>query len=190
MADEQHGRSYHHSVVTSQSPHPHHPPHHVSYVSQSEEDDLILDDATEGGVDTNEFDKYLKYSGGQHQASHESNPNEETVTAIQMDSNHNYHHHHHHTLSPGNQHQIQQHHPYYSHATMDSVVLSSGGHILKTEPSSLHLHQQAVAPYCATEVQQIQQCDYPDQQQQVQQIKTEDDFSVILADVRKTCYSS
>lgn len=194
MADEQHGRSYHHSVVTSQSPHPHHPPHHVSYVSQSEEDDLILDDATDGGVDTNEFDKYLKYSMAQHQASHDSNPNDETVTAMQMDSNHNYHHHHHHTLSPGNQHQIQQHHLHYSHATMEPVVLSNGGHILKTEPSSLHLHPQTVASYCANEVQQIQQCEYPDQQQQqqqqVQQIKTEDDFSVILADVRKTCYSS
>jgi hypothetical protein len=192
MVDEQHGRSYHHSVVASQSPHPHHPPHHDSYVSQSQEDDLILDDATDGGVDTNEFDKYLKYSAGQQQASHESNPNDEAVTPIQMDSNHNYHHHHHHTLSPGHHHSIPQQHPYYSHATMESVILSSGGHILKTEPSSLHMHQQAIAPYCATEVQQIQQCEYPDQQQQqqVQQIKTEDDFSVILADVRKTCYSS
>jgi hypothetical protein len=158
-------------------------------VSQSEDDDLILDDATDGGVDTNEFDKYLKYSGGQQQAPHESNPNDETISAIQMDSNHNYHHHHHHTLSPGDHHSVQQQHVYYNHATMESIVLSNGGHMLKTEPSSMHLHPQPIAPYCATEVQQVQQCDYPDQQQ-VQQIKSEDDFSVILADVRKTCYSS
>jgi hypothetical protein len=160
-------------------------------VSQSQEDDLILEDATDGGVDTNEFDKYLKYSAGQHHVSHESNPSDETVSPIHMDSNHNYHHHHH-TLSPGNQHPIPQQHPYYSHATMESVILSSGGHILKTEPAGLHLHPQAIVPYCATDVQQIQQCEYPDQQQQQQQqqIKTEDDFSVILADVRKTCYSS
>jgi len=192
MADDQHGRSYHHSVVASQSPHSHHPPHHVSYVSQSDEEDLILDDATDGGVDTNEFDKYLKYSGGQHQTPHESNPNDETVTSIQMDSNHNYHHHHHHSQSPSNQHPLQQHHAYYSHTTMDSVILSSGGHILKTEPSGMHLHQQGIAPYGTSEGQQLQHCDYTDQQQhqQIQHSKTEDDFSVILADVRKTCYSS
>lgn len=183
MADDQHGRSYHHSVVTSQSPHSHHPPHHMSYVSQSDDDDLILGDATDGGVDTNEFDKYLKYSGGQHQAALEGN---ETATAMQMDSNHNYHHHHHHSLSPSSQHPIQQSHGYYNHA-----ILSNGGHILKTEPSVLHLNpQHGLAPYGAPEAQQVQQCEYPNQQQQMQQIKTEDDFSVILADVRKTCYSS
>jgi hypothetical protein len=162
-------------------------------VNQSEEEELILDDATDGGVDTNEFDKYLKYSGGQHPASHESNPNDEPVSAIQMDSNHNYHHHHHHSLSPNNQHPIQQHHAFYNHATMESVILSNGGHMLKTEPPGLHLHQQGISPYGAAEVQQVQPCDYPDhqqQQQQIQQIKTEDDFSVILSDVRKTCYSS
>ncbi|KDR22284.1 hypothetical protein L798_02391 [Zootermopsis nevadensis] len=189
MTDDQHGRNYHHVVVTSHSPHS----HHVSYVNQSEEEELILDDATDGGVDTNEFDKYLKYSGGQHPASHEGNPNSETVSAMQMDSNHNYHHHHHqHSLSPNNQHPIQQHHTFYNHAAMESVILSNGGHMLKTEPPGLHMHhQQGIPPYGAAEVQQVQPCDYPDQQQQqIQQIKTEDDFSVILADVRKTCYSS
>jgi hypothetical protein len=184
MADDQHGRSYHHSVVTSQSPHPHHTPHHISYVSQSDDDDLILGDATDGGVDTNEFDKYLKYSGGQHQAPLEGNPNNDTVTAMQMDSNHNYHHHHH-SLSPSNQHPVQQNHGYYNHA-----MLSNGGHILKTESTVLHLHpHHGVVQYGGPETQQVQQCDYSDQQQ-LQQVKTEDDFSVILADVRKTCYSS
>jgi hypothetical protein len=191
MTDDQHGRSYHHVVVTSQSPHSHQAAHHVSYVNQSEEEDLMLGDASDGGVDTNEFDKYLKYSGGQHQGSHENNPNGETVSAMQMDSNHNYHHQH--PLSPSNQHPIQQHHVFYNHATMESVILSNGGHVIKTEPSSsLQMHQQGgvVGPYGAADVQQIQPCDYPDQPQQIQQIKTEDDFSVILADVRKTCYSS
>lgn len=188
MADDQLGRSYHHSAVTSQSPHSHHPPHHISYVSQSDDDDLILGDATDGGVDTNEFDKYLKYSGAQHQAVLEGNPNNEAVTAMQMDSNHNYHHHHQHSLSPSSQHALQQGHGYYSHA-----ILSNGGHILKTEPSVLHLHpHHGVVQYGAPEGQQAPQCEYSEQQQQQQQqqVKTEDDFSVILADVRKTCYSS
>ena len=183
MGDDQHNRSYHHVVVTSQSPHS----HHVSYVNQSEEEDLILEDA-DGTVDTNEFDKYLKYSGGHHQTSHESTTDE--TVSMHMDSNHNYHHHQHHSMSPNHHHPQLQHHPYYNHATMESVILSNTAHILKSEPTGIHLHQQGLATYGTADVTHVPQCDYSDQQQQMPQIKTEDDFSVILADVRKTCYSS
>ncbi|PSN43087.1 hypothetical protein C0J52_19297 [Blattella germanica] len=170
--------------VEQRSPHSH---PHVSFVGQSEEEDLILDDA-DGGVDTNEFDKYLKYTAGHHQAPHDNN---DETTSMHMDSNHNYHHDRHHSLSPSNHHPHQMsQHPYYNHASMESVILSNGGHILKTEPSVLHMHQPGMASYATAEVQQVQPCDYNDQQQQIPQIKTEDDFSVILADVRKTCYSS
>ncbi|XP_068082822.1 putative transcription factor SOX-15 [Anabrus simplex] len=161
----------------------HHSPHHLpqpqqQYVGQSEEEDLILDDAADGGVDTHEFDKYLKYSTHPQPAHETGSPGDDHM---QMDSNHNYHHHQQQQQHP------QQHLGYYEHSALNAVMLGAGpAHVLKTEA----LHQQSLSGYGTD----TGHCDYTEQAQQqqqvLQQIKTEDDFSVILADVRKTCYSS
>nr|CAD7457405.1 unnamed protein product [Timema tahoe] len=119
-----------------------------------------------------------------------------------MDSNHNYHQHHaaHHQNQHQQQQQQQQIYQHYTHhSALDLVAHQS---MYKTDPhvtaahaqhqaaiNAAHAHQQAMA-YGGGLVEAPQsQLEYGDGEGQVH-IKTEDDFSVILADVRKTCYSS
>ncbi|CAG2056403.1 unnamed protein product [Timema podura] len=118
-----------------------------------------------------------------------------------MDSNHNYHQHH--AAHHQNQHQQQQQQQIYQHYTHHSALdLVAHQSMYKTDPhvtaahaqhqaaiNAAHAHQQAMA-YGGGLVEAPQsQLEYGDGEGQVH-IKTEDDFSVILADVRKTCYSS
>nr|CAD7197995.1 unnamed protein product [Timema douglasi] len=196
----------HHSHP-SHHQHHHHNHHQVnSYVSHSEEEDLILDDGVtdNGVVDAREFDKYLKYSSVSQQAQqhhHEATGGSGGEDST-MDSNHNYHQHH--AAHHQNQHQQQQQQQIYQHYTHHSALdLVAHQSMYKTDPhvtaahaqhqaaiNAAHAHQQAMAYGGGGVVEATQsQLEYGDGEGQVH-IKTEDDFSVILADVRKTCYSS
>lgn len=86
-----------------------------------------------------------------------------------MDSNHNY------------QHQIQQHHQQQQAA---AAAAHMGYYHHQQQQQQQAAHQEALSKgepdYGATDIEH----------QHHQVVKTEDEFSLILADVRKTCYNS
>jgi hypothetical protein len=87
----------------------------------------------------------------------------------EMDSNHNY------------QHQIQQHHHQQQQAAAAAAHMGYYHHQHQQQQQAAH--QEALSKgepdYGAADIEQHHQV-----------VKTEDEFSLILADVRKTCYNS
>uniref|UniRef100_A0A1B6BW94 HMG box domain-containing protein n=1 Tax=Clastoptera arizonana TaxID=38151 RepID=A0A1B6BW94_9HEMI len=124
----------------------------------------------EGAVESHEFDKYLKYSSmHNNDMDHLGHQNPHL-----LDNNHNY------------QQQLQQ----YSYHGYPPVIDNSQQLLLNNAiKSELLLNQQH--PYIVTGLD-----DHFGHEQQAlqptppQATKSDEDFSVILADVRKTCYSS
>lgn len=129
----------------------------------------------ENTVESHEFDKYLKYSTMHNSVQPDMDHMHHQSSHI-LDSNHNY------------QQQLQQ---YGYHHGYPTVIDSNNQQLLLNNAikSELLLNQQH--PYIVTGLEDHFSHDQqPLQQPQQPTSKTDEDFSVILADVRKTCYSS
>jgi len=184
------------------------------YANQSMEEDpcqsqMMMRDGEQvddDQVNSHEFDKYLKYSN--HISSQHEQPNLCVDSSSgPMDSNHNYHHQHDDHQQLYYHHQVQQHqlhlqqninsqsvHGLNTGLLMTPAQADGYGVFIKSEPSSNIHHQN---PYVVEAQQQhmYTQPTQPQHQPQAQnqlhlQQKPDEEFSVILADVRKTCYSS
>lgn len=145
----------------------------------------LEDDAA--SVESHEFDKYLKYSTTvlhQHEAGVDQlqHPHNQSTTHL-LDSNHNYQQH------------LQQYGGYqHSYSPLTDAQNNQQLLLNNTIKSELILNQHQ-HPYIVTGLDEHynheqHQTTMQHQPQHQQQVKSEEDFSVILADVRKTCYSS
>ncbi|KAF4518808.1 hypothetical protein B566_EDAN008136 [Ephemera danica] len=136
--------------------------HHVNFSSHNDED-LLMD----GHVDSHEFDRYLLANKG---------------TGHDLDSNHNYNSAvaHAHAAHVAAQHAGQLQHHFYQQQQPSTAHVDLA---LKSEPVSACEYGEFTADSAAAN-------HHHQQQVNAVNVKTEDDFSLILADVRKTCYNS
>ncbi|XP_011305165.1 putative transcription factor SOX-15 [Fopius arisanus] len=124
-----------------------------------------------------QFEKYYKYT-------HPTSIAHTTMTTQSLlDSNHNYASDLRYYTPQQSQMDLSSSQCIVDDQGKDNQCSSNSGH-------SIDQYHQGIDMAKYQEQQAHQQPQHPNQPQGIDQVKSDDDFSVILADVRKTCYSS